>query len=68
MESKQDKTKTRTLRNQNDDLTVTLNNISNVETESSQSSNIDVKQEISECSQNPQIQDRPNLDVKKVTF
>ena len=67
MESKQDKNKTQTLRNHNDDTTINVNYISNV-TESSQSSNIDIKQEISECHQNPKIQERTNLDIKKVAF
>ena len=68
MESKQDKTKTRTLRNHNDDSTITDNNNSNVETESTQSSNIEVKQEISECNQNSQIHERPKLNFKVVKF
>ena len=70
MESKKfkDKNKTQLIRKHNDDSTITDNNNSNVETESSQSSNIDIKQEISECNQNPQIHERPKLNFKVVKF
>ncbi len=56
----QEKTKTRILRNHNDHSTITVNNISNTE-----SSKINVKQEISECNQNSQIKERLTLNIKK---